>query len=75
MPIFEYICNECGEEFEELVLGSRADIKCPKCDSLRAQKKVSSFAFKTGHKFVGTGKKSSGRCKGCTSSNCSSCRG
>jgi putative FmdB family regulatory protein len=75
MPIFEYICNACGEEFEELVLGSRTDVKCPKCGSSGAQKKVSSFAFKAGHKFVGTGKKSSGLCNGCTSSNCSSCRG
>ena len=75
MPIFEYVCTACGEDFEELVLGSRTDVKCPKCGSLEAQKKVSAFAFKSGHKFVGTGEKSSSLCNGCTSSDCSSCGG
>ncbi|MBW1927280.1 MAG: zinc ribbon domain-containing protein [Deltaproteobacteria bacterium] len=73
MPIYEYVCTACGENFEELVLGSGTDIKCPKCGALGAQKKVSAFAFKSGHKFAGTGKKSSGLCTGCTSSDCRSC--
>ena len=32
MPIFEYRCKECGNEFEELVTGDREKvIACPDC--------------------------------------------
>jgi putative FmdB family regulatory protein len=73
MPIFEFACSDCGEEFEELMLGSKKAVSCPKCGSSRTQKQMSSFAFKAGYKFVGTGKKASSGCTGCTSSSCSSC--
>jgi putative FmdB family regulatory protein len=35
MPIFEYICDQCGNFFEELVRGtsSAMDIICPGCQS------------------------------------------
>ncbi len=75
MPIYEFVCGSCGEEFEELVLGSRRDIKCPNCGGEEVHKKMSAFAFKSGHKFVSTGKKASGGCSGCTSSSCGSCGG
>jgi len=31
MPIYEYRCDLCGEEFEELVFGSSPEVNCPKC--------------------------------------------
>lgn len=43
MPIFEFVCNSCGEEFEELVFGKQS-IKCPKCKSPDIIRKISSFA-------------------------------
>ncbi len=73
MPIYEFCCNKCGEEFEELVMGSNPEIKCPKCGSTDVTKKMSSFAFKSGYKFVPSGGKGGGSCSGCTSTNCSSC--
>lgn len=73
MPIYEFECKECGEEFETLVLGSRDQVTCPRCGSSKAQKKMSTCAFKAGHKFVGTGKKAGAACTGCTSSTCGSC--
>lgn len=76
MPIYEFVCSECGEEFEELVLGSNKNVKCKKCKSPNVEKKMSAFAFKSGAKFVGTGKKASGgACSGCTSTSCGSCGG
>jgi putative FmdB family regulatory protein len=43
MPIYEYVCRECEHEFEELVqVGHKP--RCPSCDSLRLEKKFSSFA-------------------------------
>ncbi len=75
MPIYEFICNDCNEEFEELILGSSPEIKCPKCSSQDCSKKVSAFAFKSGANFVGTGKRAASNCAGCSSTNCSSCGG
>ncbi len=75
MPIYEYVCRKCGTEFEQLVLSSTREIKCPECGSTDSEKKISAVAFKTGTKFAGTGKKASAVCSGCTSTNCSSCGG
>jgi putative FmdB family regulatory protein len=35
MPVYEYHCDGCGEDFEELVLNRAAerDIACPACAS------------------------------------------
>ena len=46
MPIFEFICKECGKEFECLVLKSSdtGGRKCPECSSAKLEEKVSSFA-------------------------------
>ncbi|MCY2961020.1 MAG: zinc ribbon domain-containing protein [Planctomycetota bacterium] len=43
MPIHEYVCEECREEFEELVRGDET-VACPRCGSVRAAKKFSAFA-------------------------------
>ena len=44
MPLFEYICEECGESFEKLVRGSSATILCPSCASENVRKKLSTLA-------------------------------
>jgi putative FmdB family regulatory protein len=46
MPLYEYHCNECGEEFEKMVRFSEADLgpTCPTCQSRDTKKKISSFA-------------------------------
>lgn len=46
MPIYEYICLECGHEFEKLVRNSTEsnDIQCPECKSSQLEDKVSGFA-------------------------------
>ena len=75
MPIYEFECRECGEDFECLVLGGNSEVKCPKCGSGTVEKRMSCFAFKSGTSFVGTGKKASSGCSGCTSSSCNTCGG
>ncbi|GFO63499.1 zinc ribbon domain-containing protein [Geomonas paludis] len=45
MPIFEYVCKECGTRFEKLHKGSAADeCSCPTCGSAAVNKALSTFA-------------------------------
>jgi len=71
MPIFEYLCRDCGHDFEALVLKASETICCPQCRKENLQKKMSTFAFKGSDRFVGTG--SSSGCSSCASHNCSTC--
>ncbi len=71
MPIYEFTCEKCGENFEELVLGGRLEgIKCPKCGNTQVKKLMSACAFKTGGKFVSSG---SSACASCAGGTCSTC--
>ena len=44
MPIFEYQCASCGNEFEKLVRSSSAPPECPSCNGTDLHKKLSAFA-------------------------------
>lgn len=48
MPLFEFVCADCGQDFEELVLSSRAidGVICPACGGQEVKKKISTFASK-----------------------------
>jgi putative FmdB family regulatory protein len=57
MPLYEYRCADCGNEFECLRSLSQMDsaVACPACRSARTQRKVSTFIAKgwTRGKVVG----------------------
>lgn len=44
MPIFEFKCQSCGHEFEELVRDAKASVPCPKCSARKAERRLSVFA-------------------------------
>lgn len=46
MPLFEYHCNNCEEEFEQIVRFSEADLIpiCPFCGDKDTRKKISAPA-------------------------------
>ena len=45
MPIYEFVCDDCGNPFEALVFGfSTVNMKCPDCESDKIKKKISTFA-------------------------------
>ncbi len=47
MPMFEFVCRECGAPFEELCSRAEADsgrVECPRCGAKKAEKQMSSFA-------------------------------
>ena len=72
MPIYEYSCSKCGDDFELLVFKSDEPV-CPNCGSKNLQKKMSTCGFSVGYKFKGASGTSGSGCSGCSSSNCSSC--
>jgi putative FmdB family regulatory protein len=72
MPIYEFRCASCGEEFETLVFARDARADCPKCGGTETRKLMSTFASKAGEKFTpATGGGSN--CSGCASKNCATC--
>lgn len=46
MPIYEYHCRGCDNEFERLIRSRReeSNVTCPSCDSKDVEKRVSVFA-------------------------------
>ncbi len=68
MPIYEYVCQDCGEKYEKLVRSTSAQVKliCPSCGSERSEKALSMFGA------VGAGAKS-GSFAGSFSSSAAAC--
>jgi putative FmdB family regulatory protein len=44
MPLYEYVCAECGTGFEKLVRRFGDEVDCPSCSSARVDKQLSVFA-------------------------------
>ncbi len=74
MPIYEYHCEKCGEDFECLVLGSEK-VLCRKCRSGRIRKRISACGFVSKGSGGETVKKAAGSaCGSCSAGSCTSCR-
>jgi len=43
MPIYEYVCADCRNRFEELIFADEQPL-CPECESANAEKQLSVFA-------------------------------
>jgi putative FmdB family regulatory protein len=54
MPIFEYVCQDCGAGFEQLVMGPEAAVSCPTCQSPDVAKQFSAFSTRTAAGFSGS---------------------
>jgi putative FmdB family regulatory protein len=56
MPIYEYRCKECGADFSRLqkVGASVEGVKCPKCESEKVERLLSSFASTSSSPSVGS---------------------
>lgn len=44
MPIYEYVCTQCGGRFEHLILGAPEAVTCQACGSGSVRRIVSVFA-------------------------------
>ncbi len=65
MPIYEFHCEECGKDFESLVMIPSAlnDVSCKHCNSTNIKKLVSA----TSHKPTTGGSIPAGALSGCSS--------
>ncbi len=44
MPIYEYVCDDCGERYESIVISKSTVVACPKCESTSKTVQLSVFA-------------------------------
>ncbi len=73
MPLYEYLCQDCGKHFDALRSMKDADkpIKCKQCSSEHTTRQLSVFFSQSeGRAVAGT---SGGGCAGCAGGSCSSC--
>ncbi|MCX7642236.1 MAG: zinc ribbon domain-containing protein [Armatimonadetes bacterium] len=50
MPVYEFRCDRCGCEFEELVSWrdlEEGKVQCPQCNSKEVRRKLSLFAARS----------------------------
>lgn len=45
MPLYEFECSDCGDDFETLVLDPRESVKCLSCESENVSKRFSTFGL------------------------------
>lgn len=50
MPLYEYVCTQCGAAFEQWVrsASSQEVIPCPQCQSIEVSKQFSTFGVQVG---------------------------
>lgn len=73
MPMYEFRCNKCGKQFEELVLSRTEAVQCPKCKKDDVTRLMSACSFKSAGSAKGSSSSSGASCAGCRSKNCGSC--
>lgn len=70
MPIYEYVCNDCGERYERIVMSRAQAITCPKCASAKHTLQLSVFAAPSNGNKSGAESSASGSGCGCTPHSC-----
>jgi putative FmdB family regulatory protein len=74
MPIYEYVCLDCGERFETLRPMKEADapIACDLCESQHTTRCLSLFFAQSGGRVIASSGNSA--CGSCSGGSCASCR-
>jgi putative FmdB family regulatory protein len=81
MPLREYICQECGNTWEELIMNDQdeEDLYCLECGSNQLERQMSSFAINHGasqHQNEQPAAESGHKCHNCSNhEECSSTPG
>ncbi|WP_093791410.1 FmdB family zinc ribbon protein [Sporomusa acidovorans] len=67
MPIYNFICNECGEKFEQLCrISWQGTVTCPACKQTDVKKVIS---------LISSHGRSGGDSSECSGKSCSGCSG
>jgi len=45
MPIYEYVCDDCGAHYERIVMNGNTKSTCPRCSSAKGTIQLSVFAM------------------------------
>ncbi len=80
MPMYEYRCSKCGNEFEELVFGDETPA-CPACHAAETEKLLSrpcrcacgGAGVDPAAYARAAASGGGGGCAGCSGGNCASC--
>lgn len=73
MPLYEYACRKCSQDFEELVFGRDEEVCCPACGSAKVKRKLSAFAVhgkRADGSSISASSCSKSSCSGCSTSGC-----
>jgi len=68
MPIYEYVCDDCKEHYETIVLSSNQRVECPKCASTQHTLQLS--VFRAGKSSSASEMSSPAGACGCTPRTC-----
>ncbi len=69
MPIYEFRCSDCGNDFEKLLFSRTTSVSCASCGSAEVTRRPSRFGTSGTEKRVSGG----ASCSGCSAGSCSSC--
>ncbi|MBI2860502.1 MAG: zinc ribbon domain-containing protein [Chloroflexi bacterium] len=79
MPIYEYVCPECGHKFELLRRAGQAEeaAPCPRCNTPARHKfsAFASFSQSASGQSAAIAGGGGGSCAGCSASSCGTCAG
>ena len=77
MPLYEYGCNNCGNEFELMQkMSDPAPTNCPKCDGIKISKLMSSGSFHLkGGGWYSDGYSKENKAASCEAPKAASCTG
>ena len=69
MPIYSYVCKDCGEKFDLLVgmTSQKTELKCVKCNSKNIERTLGAFSV------GGSGSKSNSFGSSCPTGTCPTC--
>jgi putative FmdB family regulatory protein len=70
MPIYEYVCDDCGERYERIVMNQHTPITCPKCASAKHTIQLSVFAVPANGSKSSSGPSSGSSGGGCCGGAC-----
>lgn len=74
MPVYEYVCKDCGHQFDKMRPMSQADapVACAHCKSESTRRLLSRFFASSEGRSIASSSQGGG-CAGCGGGSCGSC--